>query len=61
MEHPLTLPSMGGLELTYRNQARWDEAEEQEALVMDEHEGSWRGTYRPASGKGLVEMRRPSI
>ncbi|KAF4615876.1 hypothetical protein G7Y89_g15240 [Cudoniella acicularis] len=34
-EHPSTLTSMANLASTYRNQGRWDEAEELEVQVME--------------------------
>ena len=34
-EHPHTLLSMGSLASTYRNQGRWNEAEQLELQVMD--------------------------
>jgi hypothetical protein len=34
-DHPDTLKSMGNLASTYRNQGRWDAAEELEVQVME--------------------------
>ena len=35
VDHPSTLTSMANLALTYRNQGRWDAAEELEVQVME--------------------------
>ena len=34
-DHPATLTSMGNLASTYRNQGRWDAAEELDVQVME--------------------------